>query len=126
MILTVSLLLSTCYEISCSLQNLKKKEILCIFSIYSNSKAIMAMKSFSPKEMIFLHGIRALAIIWIVIGHTHILYWLMPVINNNDFFQWITKYSTMTIYGGYNGVDTFFFLSAMLLSLSIFHELDKK
>lgn len=85
----------------------------------------MTMKSSSCREIIFLHGIRALAIILIVLGHTHTFYWQKPVINGNEFFNWIKQFSSMFILSGFMSVDTFFLMSAMLLTLSVFHELDK-
>lgn len=83
------------------------------------------MKTFSSREIAFLHGIRSLAIIWVVIGHTYGLFRLIPLMNGNDIFLFIKQISAMFMFGGYMAVDTFFLLSAMLLTLSILHELDK-
>jgi peptidoglycan/LPS O-acetylase OafA/YrhL len=85
----------------------------------------MTTRSFSSKEMIFLHGIRALAIIWVVIGHTYGLYYQVPLINDNDILLWTKKISSVFVIAGFMAVDTFFLLSAMLLTLSVFHELDR-
>jgi peptidoglycan/LPS O-acetylase OafA/YrhL len=85
----------------------------------------MAMKPSSAKEMIFLHGIRALSIMWIVICHTYAFFMMAPTMNSNDYFLWVQKVSSMFFLSGFYGVDTFFLLSAMLLSLSVFNELDR-
>lgn len=119
------MILSTWYEISCNIQNSKKYEILCVFSINSNLKSIMRMKPSSSKEIIFLHGIRALSITWIVICHTYAFFMMLPTLNSNDYFTWIQNFSSMFFLSGFMGVDTFFLLSAMLLTLSVFNELDK-
>lgn len=117
------ILLSTYYEITNS--TAKKNPLLTSFSLYSNAKIIMTMKAFSSKEMVFLHGIRALAIIWVVICHTYMTFWMIPAMNSDEFFNWIQQFSAMFILSGYQGVDTFFMLSAMLLTIGVFHELDK-
>lgn len=118
-------LLSTFYELSCNIRKSPKHPLLCSFSAYSNSKIIMKMKPLSSKEMVFLHGIRALAIMWVVSCHTYMTFWMLPAVNAFEFAVWIRKYSAMLILSGYMGVDTFFLLSAMLLTLSVFHELDR-
>jgi peptidoglycan/LPS O-acetylase OafA/YrhL len=117
---------STVYEIVCNINDVEKKPILCSFSIYSNSKAIMSMKPSSSKEMLFLHGIRSLSMIWIVICHTYMItYWYVPAINSHSLIDWLGNFSSMFLFSGFMGVDTFFMLSALLMTLSVFRELDK-
>lgn len=119
------LLISTLYEVFSDTYGRKKRPILTSFSLYSNSKAILSLKLSSSKEMVCLHGIRSLAIIWIVIVHTYTNFWQLPVLNANDYFKWIQNISSMFILSGAMGVDTFFLMSSMLLSMSVFRELDK-
>lgn len=96
------------------------------FSAYSNSKVIMTMKPLLPNELIFLHGIRSIAIIWVVYGHTYGLsFWAVPLINPDAMLDSIKSMFAMILYSGFLGVDTFFMLSSLLLSLSVFRELDK-
>jgi peptidoglycan/LPS O-acetylase OafA/YrhL len=84
------------------------------------------MKPASSSEIVFLHGIRALSIIWIVMVHTYLItFWNMPMLNGNYLFEWLQKLSSMFFLSGLMGVDTFFLLSAMLLTTSVFRELDK-
>ncbi|XP_070500112.1 O-acyltransferase like protein-like [Chironomus tepperi] len=85
----------------------------------------MTMKTSSSKEMMFLHGIRSLAIIWIVVCHSYTTFWQVPVFNAQYYFEWIKSISAMFILSGAMGVDTFFLMSSMLLTLSVFRELDK-
>jgi peptidoglycan/LPS O-acetylase OafA/YrhL len=117
---------STIYEIVCNVNNFEKRKLLTSFSIYSNSKAIMTMKPSSSKEMLFLHGIRSLSIIWIVICHTYMItYWLVPTMNSHAMLDWLGNFSSMFFMTGFMGVDTFFMMSALLMTLSVFRELDK-
>ncbi|CAO1408310.1 unnamed protein product [Diamesa hyperborea] len=117
---------STIYEISCISANYKKNSTLSAFSVYSNSIAIFTLKTSSDKEMKFVHGIRALSVIWIVICHTYMVsFWMVPAINANSIIEWFKNVDSMLIVSGAMGVDTFFLLSAMLMTLSVFRELDK-
>lgn len=120
------IVISTAYEIACIVQNIDKHPFLCAFSCYSNSKAIMTMKPSSSKEMLFLHGIRSLSMLSIVIGHTYMItYWLAPAMNSHALIDWIGDVSSMLVLVGFMGVDTFFMLSSLLMTLSVFRELDK-
>lgn len=84
------------------------------------------MKPLMHNEMVFLHGIRSLAIMWIVWGHTFSIdFWMAPLINTNRLFDQISSPFTMVTFSGYLAVDTFLMLSSMLMALSVFRELDK-
>lgn len=79
------MVLSTAYEIVCLSKDRKKSSTLSSFSVYSNSIAIFTLKTSSDKELKFVHGIRALSVIWIVICHTYMVsFWMVPAINANS------------------------------------------
>ncbi|KAG5680166.1 hypothetical protein PVAND_009691 [Polypedilum vanderplanki] len=121
-IVVLLVVLSTICEVSQKI----KHPLFKSFSIYSNFKALMTMKVQSSSEIVFLHGIRSISIIWIVLVHTYLItFWNMPMLNGNYVFEWLQKPSSMIFLSGYMGVDTFFLLSSMLLTTSIFRELDK-
>ncbi len=104
----------------------KVNQILNAFSVYTNSKIILTMNPLMPKEMMFLHGIRSIAIIWIVWGHAFAFdFWMAPLMNANELLDQSGDPITMIVFSGYLGVDTFLILSSMLMSLSVFRELDK-
>lgn len=76
--------------------------------------------------MLFLHGLRSLSMISIVIGHTYMItYWFVPTMNSHALIEWTGDVSSMFVLAGFMGVDTFFMLSSLLLTLSVFRELDK-
>lgn len=84
------------------------------------------MKPLQPKEILFLHGIRAVAIIWIVLGHTYSISFLsVPTINANSLLDDFKNFLSPVVFSAVMAVDTFFMLSAMLLTLSVFRELDR-
>lgn len=62
----------------------------------------------------------------IVLGHTYMIsFWNGPAINSHSMIEWVGNASSMIVLVGFMGVDTFFMLSALLLTLSVFRELDK-
>lgn len=90
---------------------------LC-FSLLGNTRSMLSInkdKNSDAYRFQFLHGLRFLSIVWIVIGHCY----GMPsdvwsrLINNvslND------RWDVVIISAGFISVDTFFFLSAFLLA----------
>ncbi|CAO1387862.1 unnamed protein product [Diamesa serratosioi] len=116
---------STIYEIVCISKKCKKSATLSSFSVYSNTIAIFTLEPSTTNELKFVHGIRALSIIWIVIGHTYLTFLMVPAVNANSIIDWFKNVSSMPMVSGVMGVDTFFLLSAMLMTLSVFRELDK-
>lgn len=117
---------STIYEIACSFAQSKPCPLLAAFSVCSNTRVIMQTRPMSSKEMLFIHGLRALAIMWIVFGHTFSIdIWNSPSLNPNAMLESYKNLFTMILLSGFFGVNTFFLLSALLLTLSVFRELDK-
>lgn len=119
-------LASTIYEVVCNIKGAKVNPALNAFSIYTNSKSILTMKPLMQKEITFLHGIRSFAIIWIVWGHAFSLnFWMGPLMNAKELLDQSSRPVAMIIFGGYLGVDIFLVLSALLMSLSVFKELEE-
>lgn len=117
---------STVYEVVSNIMGAKVNPVLNAFSVYTNSKIIMTMKPLMQKEMLFLHGIRSLAIIWIVWGHAFSIdFWMAPLMNAKGLLDQSGHPVAMLMFSGYLAVDTFLMLSSMLMSLSVFRELDK-
>ncbi|CRK90553.1 CLUMA_CG004257, isoform A, partial [Clunio marinus] len=117
---------STTYESLCIGKRIESVKILSSFSIISNYKTIISLKPSSKNEMVFLHGLRSISMLWIVIVHTYMItYWLLPAINTHAIIDWLGNISSMIVLSGGIGVDTFFLLSALLMTLSVFRELDR-
>ncbi|XP_052756126.1 O-acyltransferase like protein-like [Galleria mellonella] len=90
-------------------------KLLLSFSVYTNTLRLVTYKP-SPGALECLDGIRAFAMMWVIVGHTHVTYLISAPLQNPlqmiNFMQsfwslWITS-STIT-------VDTFFTLSGLLL-----------
>lgn len=119
-------IISSFYEIICNFSDRKTHPVLSAFSVCSNAKAAFSTKSTSSREITFLHGIRAIAIVVIVFGHTcGISFFSVPMINSNLMYDFTRSITMLFLTPAYFGVDTFFMLSSMLLTLSVFRQLQK-
>lgn len=104
----------------------EKLPLLCSFSLYSNVHKILSLEPSSSREILFLNGIRSISMLSIVLGHTYMIcFWLSPTLNSHAMLDWLTNGSSMFVLAGFEGVDTFFMITAILLTLSIFKELDR-
>ena len=94
------------------------EELLLSFSLTSNFNAICD-RNVGSDTISCIHGIRALSMAWIILGHTCIISFkysdnmeLRKVVEQQFFFQTITN--------GAFSVDTFFFISGFLVSFIYF------
>ncbi|KAK3697586.1 hypothetical protein RRG08_033317 [Elysia crispata] len=90
------------------------QQVIQVFSLYTNGQRLLNTK-LAPHTLTCVHGIRAISMAWIVMGHS-VLY-SMPVAENTvDFYLRERKviYS-MIITNGPFSVDTFFILSGIMV-----------
>uniref|UniRef100_A0A0N5CFN8 NRF domain-containing protein n=1 Tax=Strongyloides papillosus TaxID=174720 RepID=A0A0N5CFN8_STREA len=108
-------------------------------SLYTNIKTIMKLprKPVPPKKengskatfvrseiISILHCIRAISIIWIMMGHS-LSFILVAVINPRDMLAHFGDYSKQFLANAYFSVDSFFFMSGLLLSFMFFKQLKR-
>ncbi|KAH8325600.1 hypothetical protein KR067_002172, partial [Drosophila pandora] len=97
------------------------------FSARANSRALFRLvepKS-NPNVIDCLHGIRCLSFIWVVYGHDYLQYSSSPIINVLDAFSWLRSFFGLFVMHGVFAVDTFFFLSGMLLVVIALRTMDR-
>ncbi|XP_031627930.1 nose resistant to fluoxetine protein 6-like [Contarinia nasturtii] len=118
---------STCYDVICTItSNRPKSQALLTFSFYSNGlKLLSYKKTKSPDMMHCLHGIRVISTQWVVLGHTFIMYVLLPIRNKLAIATFIQQYHNMVILSAVIAVDTFFFMSGLLVSINMLKHLEK-
>ncbi|BFF99902.1 nose resistant to fluoxetine protein 6 [Drosophila madeirensis] len=69
----------------------------------------------NPNIIDCLHGMRCLSFIWVVYGHDYLVAAMGPNLNLIQAFTWTKSAYSMLIQYGVYSVDTFFFLSGLLL-----------
>ncbi|XP_053612592.1 O-acyltransferase like protein-like [Plodia interpunctella] len=110
--------LSTCYDLNHCLilkQDPKQANVLYrSFSIYTNAKRLT---SFPSNSIQCLDGIRTLAMLWVIVGHAFASENF--IINLWDVANWIASAKSIWIMLAPYTVDTFFFITGILLVYTI-------
>ncbi|XP_062550333.1 nose resistant to fluoxetine protein 6-like [Armigeres subalbatus] len=120
---------STVYEIFRLGKPGKSSPVFIAFSIYSNWLSLMKTSARPANgrsnTIDCIHGVRVLAITWIIFAHTYLVYNSSPLINPIDTLRWIDSFHSTLIIAGPLSVDTFFLLSGLLIVWSQMRELDR-
>ncbi|XP_038214626.1 O-acyltransferase like protein-like [Zerene cesonia] len=107
-------IISTTYDIVISRKSEDSKranEILQSFSVIKNSKTFFAISS-KPGSLECVDGIRALAMLWVLLGHS---FSSQPfTLNPFEAGQWVSSPKALWVVAGHLAVDTFFMLSGLL------------
>ncbi|XP_017110942.1 nose resistant to fluoxetine protein 6 [Drosophila elegans] len=69
----------------------------------------------NPNVIDCIHGIRCLSFIWVVYGHVYLVYVFGPNMNYVDLDKWRKSAYSMLLQHAAYSVDTFFFLSGLLM-----------
>ncbi|CAH1976900.1 unnamed protein product [Acanthoscelides obtectus] len=93
--------------------------ILLAFSAIGNSKKILALENVSLDAIKCIHGLRFISIAWIILVHTYLEIF---AIADNKSMRLITEreFAYQTIANASFSVDTFFFISGLLVTLTYF------
>ncbi|CAG4983762.1 unnamed protein product [Parnassius apollo] len=92
-----------------------KNSLFFCFSVYSNTQRLLNFTS-GPDSLECIDGIRALAMIWVILGHT--FYSLPFNINPIDTLLWAISLNAIWVTSAPMTVDTFFLLSGLLVVYS--------
>ena len=105
-------------------------DFLVCFSTYTNFKRLFSSRSNeklgTPKDTLdLLNGVRVMSIGWVVLGHVYLLRMTFgPIKNQNDLLDEFKHVKTAMIYGALFAVDTFFWLSGLLMAFLLFQQLN--
>lgn len=118
-VILLLVILSTAYDIGYNIflkKDPKKINKLCLaFSVYTNTRNFVTYNPV-PGAIECLDGIRAFAMMWVILGHTFVNQISSGVMANTlDTFEWIMSLRSIWITSGPITVDTFFMLSGVLL-----------
>ncbi|XP_032291038.1 nose resistant to fluoxetine protein 6 [Drosophila virilis] len=97
------------------------------FSIRANSRTLFRLvePNSNPNVIDCLHGMRCLSLIWVVFGHQYLLVIQAPIMNMLNFYYWVEKPFTNFISHAVFSVDTFLFLSGLLLVVISMRSLER-
>ncbi|SPP73715.1 nose resistant to fluoxetine protein 6 [Drosophila guanche] len=101
--------------------------LVSVFSARANSRSLFAMVDIesSPNVIHCLHGIRCMSLIWVIYSHEFIIALISPNINQLDALRWMQQaFSSFILYAPFS-VDSFFFLSGLLVVMISMRLLDK-
>ncbi|XP_044255130.1 nose resistant to fluoxetine protein 6-like [Tribolium madens] len=110
----------------CTIIDLVKRDsnhFVKIFSAISNGQKLLARKT--NHELNCLHGIRFLSTCYVMFGHRFMTGMLFPSINSLELIDWVLEYTSTLIIGGTVCVDSFLFVSGMLVSYGFFENVTK-
>lgn len=72
-----------------------------------------------------LNGLRAISTIWVLWAHVHLQLARGPIANASYILVWIKEYYSMLTVSAFIVVDTFFFISGLLVTWSILRHMEK-
>lgn len=118
---------STIYDIIMRKRENKPNQFFAAFSVYTNGEKLFQMKqSLSANSIECLHGIRGVAILWIVIGHRYLFpINFLPVINQNYYAEWLKTGFSAFVTHSQLAVDAFFVMGGLLVTWSFFALMEK-
>ncbi|KAH8281083.1 hypothetical protein KR054_010179 [Drosophila jambulina] len=110
--------LATFYDYFICEDQKKLPPVLKVFSARANSRALFRVSTTSnPNVIECLHGIRGMSLIWVCYGHDYIISITSPNINLYDVYTWAKTPFMEVIFEGVFAVDTFFFISGLLVAM---------
>ncbi|KAL7742904.1 hypothetical protein ACLKA6_016262 [Drosophila palustris] len=104
----------------------QKKPLYLAFSVLHNAPKIFTVKKVnSPNVIHCLNGLRCFSMMWVVFGHGYMTFYDLPHINRNKYYTWLQTPYSMLVQNGSLCVDTFFFMSGLLMCWGAFREMDR-
>ncbi|KAM3966683.1 nose resistant to fluoxetine protein 6 [Aphomia sociella] len=100
-------------------------ELLLSFSVLSNGRTILSIHRASDGALTSLHGIRFLSVTWVIMVHTYLTVFYIA---DNKTMRIVTERNLMyqSVGNASYCVDTFFFISGLLVTVLFLRTEDKK
>ncbi|XP_017103756.2 nose resistant to fluoxetine protein 6 [Drosophila bipectinata] len=112
----LAVLCTACDYFWCQNQS-KIPRVVKVFSVRTNSKELFSVvdpKS-TPNVIHCIHGLRCMSLIWVIVGHEYTDTVMSYTINRIKVLSWFRKpFSSFIIYAPFS-VDTFLFITGLLL-----------
>ncbi|KAI8045287.1 nose resistant to fluoxetine protein 6 [Drosophila gunungcola] len=118
--------LATLYDYFLCEDQKKLPALLKVFSARANSRSLFRITTEpSPNVIECLHGIRGMSLIWVFLGHDYVIGITSPNINTYDVYTWAKTPFMNIIYEGVFAVDSFFFISGMLVAMVALRSMER-
>ncbi|XP_016949365.1 nose resistant to fluoxetine protein 6 [Drosophila biarmipes] len=119
--------LSTIYDYFFCRDERTMNPVAKAFSARANSRALFRLvdTKANPNVIGCLHGVRCLSFIWVVYCHDYLVFAMSPNINMGYVLTWIDSFFSLIVKHGIYAVDTFFFLSGLLLVVVALRSMDR-
>ncbi|VVD05419.1 unnamed protein product [Leptidea sinapis] len=111
-------LLATCYDLFTQYKSTSGNTLITSFSLTKNVQRIFAFKK-SNNYIECIDGIRALSMLWVILGHTYVGIFLLPLHNVVGILEWVQCSMSCLINAASLSVDTFLLLSGLFCIYSI-------
>ncbi|XP_023242684.1 nose resistant to fluoxetine protein 6-like isoform X1 [Centruroides sculpturatus] len=102
------------YDVEKQNSSLTKKMFLS-FSLYTNAQKLFSSKK-SSDTLTILHGLRVISISWIIYSHSHLYVDTQSIAGILIYKEFFKEYFYQFVANGTLSVDTFFFISGLLVS----------
>ncbi len=99
-------------------------EFITAFSLYKTIPTLFATTQ-APGVITCLNGLRVISMFWIILGHTYDFI-LFQVDNTASFTDVLSRFTFQPIINGNLSVDTFFFLSGVLVTYLTLRQMKKR
>lgn len=103
-------------------------EFITAFSLFKTVPTLLATKQ-APGVITSLNGLRVISMFWVILGHTHFWVFNDQIVTIDNFLTLISvgsRFSFQAIVSGFFSVDSFFFLSGVLVAYLTFRQMAKK
>ncbi|XP_039491805.1 nose resistant to fluoxetine protein 6 [Drosophila santomea] len=121
-----AVLLSTLYDYFVCEDQKKLPAIMKVFSARANSRSLFRITTKpNPNVIECLHGLRGMSLIWVCFGHDYIIGITSPNINLYEVYTWAKTPFTDVIKEGVFAVDSFFFISGLLVAMVALRSMEK-
>ncbi|XP_017066870.1 O-acyltransferase like protein [Drosophila eugracilis] len=116
-IFCTTVILCTLYDYFLCPEQGKLPSFVKAFSARATSRDLFTIvdNKMNPNVIHCLNGMRCMSLVWVIFGHEYIVALKAPAINPRDNLKWMTQpFTNFILYAPFS-VDTFFFISGLLL-----------
>jgi len=126
-IFLVLMLLGSIYDVYTKRNSVTPNQFFLSFSLMSNTRQLFKQTNYKnvPHVISCLNGIRCLSMLCVIYGHDYRLQVAVSQINLVDLIAWTEKFWAITMRNATYAVETFFFMSGMLVVMAGLREMDR-